>query len=267
MSQDHVELFFGCVRSHGGHNNNPTVRQFKAIFRKLLIHSEIRDTDSGNCIPLENIAILHVTSARIPEDIINSSTSTARLIGSDAILDLNQTATVLDDHSYLPDIRTISEFSDRIIVYIGGFVVRHLSKTLICETCVDALSGSDSDPESALISLKSRGRLHYPSYSVQRICRTAEKVIRFALKESGGKFLLKKFSEDYLLTCVLSNLTETNTLFDDLHDHCHDQMALENHSIHLTSAVARKYLNIRLYYIGKKMGDSARSDRHTFNTQ
>jgi len=28
ISQDHLELFFGTVRSLGGYNNNPTSRQF-----------------------------------------------------------------------------------------------------------------------------------------------------------------------------------------------------------------------------------------------
>lgn len=42
ISQDHIELFFGCIRSRGGWNNNPTTRQFKAAIQQLLIHSEIR---------------------------------------------------------------------------------------------------------------------------------------------------------------------------------------------------------------------------------
>lgn len=42
ISQDHIELFFGAIRSHQGHNNNPTARQFKAAYLKLLIHAETR---------------------------------------------------------------------------------------------------------------------------------------------------------------------------------------------------------------------------------
>jgi len=29
MSQDHLELFFGCVSARGGSNNNPNCVQFK----------------------------------------------------------------------------------------------------------------------------------------------------------------------------------------------------------------------------------------------
>jgi len=36
FSQDHIELFFGCVRAQGGCNNNPTVRQFKPLTKNFL---------------------------------------------------------------------------------------------------------------------------------------------------------------------------------------------------------------------------------------
>ncbi|TGZ45601.1 THAP domain-containing protein 9 [Temnothorax longispinosus] len=33
LSQDHVELFFSAIRSRGGHNNNPTAKQFESAFK------------------------------------------------------------------------------------------------------------------------------------------------------------------------------------------------------------------------------------------
>jgi hypothetical protein len=39
LSQDHIELFFGLIRQRGGWNNNPTCRQFKCAFKRL-IHSK-----------------------------------------------------------------------------------------------------------------------------------------------------------------------------------------------------------------------------------
>jgi len=38
MSQDHIELLFGCIRAHNGCNNNPTARQFVAIYKKILVN-------------------------------------------------------------------------------------------------------------------------------------------------------------------------------------------------------------------------------------
>lgn len=41
ISQDHIELFFGAIRMHGGYNDNPNARQLKGIYRKLLCHMEL----------------------------------------------------------------------------------------------------------------------------------------------------------------------------------------------------------------------------------
>ena len=41
ISQDHLELFFGKIRSRLGCNNNPTVRQFIAAYKRLLVHNDI----------------------------------------------------------------------------------------------------------------------------------------------------------------------------------------------------------------------------------
>lgn len=74
ISQDHLELIFGTIRSFGGYNNNPTTRQFKSAFKKLIIHVEIKEEKTGNCIPLEEISILNVSSTKNQVDIINATT-------------------------------------------------------------------------------------------------------------------------------------------------------------------------------------------------
>lgn len=47
-SQDHIELFFACVRCRGGCNNNPNCIQFKHTLRQLLFTRNIT-VESGNC--------------------------------------------------------------------------------------------------------------------------------------------------------------------------------------------------------------------------
>lgn len=177
------------------------------------------------------------------------------------------TADIIEDHGYFPDIRRITEFSSRIIVYIAGFVVRYLKKSLYCEDCVHALTSDDkNDENSILIQIKSRERLQYPSSSVTKICHEAERVIRFALAESGGKFMKKKFTDTYLVNSVLRKFTDSNNLFINLKEHSHDQTALENHIIHLTKAIAGKYIKVRLYHICKEaMEDNKQSERHFRN--
>ena len=38
LSQDHIQLFFTKIRLHGGFNNIPSVQQFKAGIRSLILN-------------------------------------------------------------------------------------------------------------------------------------------------------------------------------------------------------------------------------------
>ncbi|GFN81904.1 THAP domain-containing protein 9 [Plakobranchus ocellatus] len=44
LSQDHLELFFYAVRAHDGSNNNPTMRQFVACFKRMVLRHAIKTT-------------------------------------------------------------------------------------------------------------------------------------------------------------------------------------------------------------------------------
>lgn len=76
-SQDHLELFFGTVRAVlGGFNNNPTSRKFQSTYKKLVVHTtSIENFNTGNCIPLDNIEILHNSSSDSIKTTNNSTTN------------------------------------------------------------------------------------------------------------------------------------------------------------------------------------------------
>lgn len=105
-----------------------------------------------------------------------------------------------------------------------------------------------------------------PSHDVITVCNKAEIVICLALRESGGQYLLKQFTEIYLLNQVLQCFIGNTTLFLNLEEHSHEQTALENHAFHLTRAIASKYIKIRLYFIGRNVLDNnVISIRQSFN--
>lgn len=71
ISQDHLELFFGSIRAQGGYDNNPTARQFQSAYKKLVIRvNDVESFNTGNCIPLEHIDILHYLNSD-PIKVIN----------------------------------------------------------------------------------------------------------------------------------------------------------------------------------------------------
>lgn len=172
LSQDHVELLFGCLRHHGGGNNNPKVRQFKAAMKKILVHSDIRSSNTGNCIPLEEISILHVSSAgkiQQSQDIINSTNKFSRLYDefNENFDENNNTLQTFCDHNYVSNIREITEFSHNIIEYIAGYIVKQLQKSLLCENCLAVLIAKAE--RNNFINRKNRGGLIQPSSDVIKI--------------------------------------------------------------------------------------------------
>jgi hypothetical protein len=55
LSQDHIEMFFSAIRSHGGFTNNPRAMQFRGAYKRLLHDAEIATSAADNCAPQEHI--------------------------------------------------------------------------------------------------------------------------------------------------------------------------------------------------------------------
>lgn len=64
----------GRIRKHGGNNNNPYVLQFRAAYKKVLSHLELRLSYAGDCISLDNFTILNASSIHV----INSTSVMSR---------------------------------------------------------------------------------------------------------------------------------------------------------------------------------------------
>lgn len=120
-----------------------------------------------------------------------------------------------------------------------------------CETCVEALVCNKlSYTKNSLISKKDRGGLIYPSNQVTVICKRVESVFRVAENVRGGKII--RFSIAQIVSRVLKSFLGLS-LFPDLKDHMLDDDSISNHVIHLSRAIATKYLNIRFHYFSKKV--------------
>lgn len=233
-SQDHIEIFFGMIRMHGSHNDNPNCKQFKGIYRKLLCHLEIKASDTGNCIPLENIGILNCSSAI---KAINFSASVQRF---DEIEDDTSISKLLDLE--LPQLQDLSKY---IVGYISGSVVHYLTKAIKCQFCVEAMLATDVFWFHKLIGLKQRGGLCYPSQCVYEICCICETHIRRIVRED---FII--ISNSQRLSIVLS-IFKAFIGKDNLFPLDNNHVNGLSHRNSLLRAVIEKYLDIRLHYVSK----------------
>lgn len=256
LSQDHIELFFGTIRSHGGHNDNPTARQFRSAYRKLLINAKIKDGSLGNCIPLDEIDILNCSSAtntiKDPVDIINESNA---ILYKD-IISQPQTHHI-KDHDYIivsDQNITMSNYIKEVVIYISGFICHILSSKIKCDICCNALFGDKKDFMTSLINVRDKGGLSYPSDDVILIALQTEKFMKSYSSDT------KPLNKMLIVTKTLSYFCN-NHVFDSIYNHNSDNGPFSNHIILLMKSIINSYFDIKTYYSCRKLNetDSMRS--------
>lgn len=156
-------MFFGNIRNHGGHNNNPTAVQFMAAYKKILCHLELKSTFTGNSISLENFCILSRSSIRC----INATSLTN--INEEKLLECTDNAENALDSTFENNYFILSELLDRkqelsvsiniIVGYIPGWVVRKLLKKIKCEQCLESMLSKKKNYFHQLIVVKDMGGL------------------------------------------------------------------------------------------------------------
>lgn len=183
-SQDHLETFFATVQASLRCNNNPTVRQFQRIMKKLLIHNEICGGRGQNCDDSDVPSVLTVSS--VPP--------------KDAASEMDQ---IDDDFDFNTlDFLEHSEFKDSVLFYISGYVVKMVQKKLNCNICAEALTediNQRAKNHQALLRRKKFGKLIKASDDVLFVCSITEHVIE---KTVANTFSESKFMHGLLSTIL-----------------------------------------------------------------
>jgi len=107
LSQDHLEIFFSSIRSRGGYNNNPSCKEFKISYKKLLVHHHVSGSQYGNCLPesiLKNTTISESDSILLDDVECNDN--------------LGFTQSFVHDLNYIETYLKLSIYIIIIIIYI-----------------------------------------------------------------------------------------------------------------------------------------------------
>lgn len=259
MSQDHLEIFFSAIRSKGGFNNNPTALQFMSAYKRLLIHGELKNITTGNCIPLESINILTCSTTSLCKK-INSRRSKLMQMTED--LDAKDKFIEIPDcHDYIN--AGLTEFSKDVTIYIAGYITTNLKKNIKCCECLAAIVSHEKYP--GFIRKRDFGGLHYPSKDVIEICLYAEKVLRHILTVNGIAYFSNKNNLPKLIVEISKKFIFSN-IFEELSEHILEQDPLENHLILLIRAITLRFLEVRIHFLLKKT--SRRDERiRNFHTK
>jgi hypothetical protein len=271
LSQDHLEIFFGCIRQRGGWNNNPTCYQFKAAYKSLIIHNEIRGAESANCIDQCQIKILGVSSKKHLK-LKEANQSIHDLYQRHPLYECNEWLSEetrkllmneIDFETEIPHFSSLSQFVDNVAEYIAGWVVKAISQHMDCKYCKDALYAlPEEEGKYSFINFKTRGGLVDPSPSVVRICKFVESYFREVVLKNPENL-------NYVLTkkipVIATKFARENNLFACLDEHLQSLGPFNSHFGDLVQAVANRYLKVRLHHETKVANDLRSSSRSVLN--
>ena len=133
MSQDPLELFFGCIRASLGFNNNPTVQQFMGAYKKLCAGALLKTGRGSNCLWDGQLKCLDSLEKHVP--------------------DVSENYT-----DVLANYLEVDDYQDNVLKYMSGAAQRIIANRLDCKDCVMFLTLNDSSLISSLIDKKNRGR-------------------------------------------------------------------------------------------------------------
>ena len=227
-------ICIACLFSiQGGWNNNPSARQFQAIFCRLMVRCGVSPSETGNVAAQDNtvsLSAVEMSSAETAEEHPSPFTNIS---------------TVVSDHSYLPT--RFGGLVENDLVYISRFVVWQILRKLSCDVCHASLVRdavpSSFDESYHLLALKNNGGLVIPSEGTVKVLRAAERVIRHASARQAPK--------KSTVTYIVREEIGTEDIFQ-LGEHIEEtQFGIDNHFSNLLSLVVSVFLKIRLHHIAK----------------
>jgi hypothetical protein len=92
---------------------------------------------------------------------------------------------------------------DNIVYYVSGFVVRRMRKVVSCDSCVSQLtSAAVQAPYTALINVKLRGALNWPSKILFTALLDVENTVAMYINSSLSVFMFSSIMEETLPSMI-----------------------------------------------------------------
>lgn len=243
MSQDHLEMYFGKIRSMNGFNNNPTCEQFNSAVRKLLASNSILISKYANC------SDLGLTMDQTPYSNIGSVSSRRQKTSSTSVT--NEYFEEGDVESLLQQLAVIQELSleaskdnidmeDFTVAHIAGIIETKIinSSRFKCDHCKTLLA-NDAKIQSAF----QQNTMRKPCQNTFEICKATNHFVKLELLK--GQFTL-----DSIKFATRSSL-DLEHLYEDA-DFSEDCL---NNKLFLIDYIISLYLQIKGTYLAKSVNE------------
>lgn len=231
LSQDHVESFFGRIRSLGGFNDNPTVEQFCSAFRKVVINNEITSSHLSNC--LDNLNILFISSRR-PKLLSIENENDLKKSAFDDFLDCVEEAEEIDGlegADYL-----LEDLSQTSVAFIAGTIEKKIEKCwhIRCVECLRIFYDDDK-----IVGSMRTDKTRPPSKSTFKICLVANQFLKIFETDYS-------YSYNKLLNKVLRSINFSNIFPKS------DFTTHEGHKYYCVKFIAEEFIRIKCNFLAKQ---------------
>lgn len=244
LSQDHVEMFFGKIRSMNGFNENPMSPQFISAYRKLSYQSDVSISDRANVIERGASNVLTITSGAkrltsLEEDVMehiihdDNQEKVPPYIDPKDDLDEFFELQLLENNDFLSD-----NMLDVGVCYMSNIIERRLTTCdqINCRFCPQVFVVNDKVENKACVST----HLGKPCLSTYQLCKITDKMLKIYIN-SGLKFHQKVYLK------VLSIL-DWKSIFPKFFEPEHDSA----HKNFLVKFIIDEYIKKKCAYIAKQ---------------
>lgn len=235
LNQDCLENMFCQIRSKCGSADNPDTKLFRAAIRDYMVDQLLLSSTSSNCQEDVDSFLFSLNSLTDTSKSTTPENHAAMVVAAESLPDSTPIVVFTEhDYSHVIPTDTLSIQNENIEVYISGYIVKKLLKT-VCESCTKIITTTDLDEQKLqFIRLK-----NYAMPDNQKgLCIPAACVVNLVSK--ADKFYCQCIDE------ILHMNKLRSRLYLGLIKHCH----LENlpTCCLLGEKIISLYLNIRLYH-------------------
>lgn len=223
LNQDLLESFFGRIRSCLGFNDNPTVQQFGAAFRKIIINNDIKTSELANCQDILSLDILSVSSKRKNQNANHTLESEKE--------NANGLKNAGNNNYVLNDLEAVS------VAHLAGLIETKIVEKarFSCAGCLKIFAENDKIAHSSQSQLN-----NVPCQSTFDICSIAFKHVQKLAVDSS-------YTYEELLNDISSEF-DINTAFARTSFERH-----EDHKEYFVTFIAEEYIRAQANYIAKKV--------------
>uniref|UniRef100_A0A1B0DFL1 Transposable element P transposase n=1 Tax=Phlebotomus papatasi TaxID=29031 RepID=A0A1B0DFL1_PHLPP len=189
LNQDHIELFFGSVRTRLGSNDNPTVLQFRSAYKKLLTYVQLEEApDGSNCLGnLEKVVVLGVHTKRSLNYIngIQEEKRVREVFSSETEFEQELEDENITEEELSEMIQNFTATTEVGVEYLANDLVQNMKKNIFCEFCSTELITIDEN------------HIHGSSFIIA-LSQYCEAYIRKKIEMEGGMQYALKMKIDQM---------------------------------------------------------------------